>query len=127
MLNKIGISLSVLLIGMGSLSSVATAGDAANGESIFNKKCKSCHVLEAGARHKTGPNLAGMMSRKAGTAEGYKYSKNMAAADITWDDTTLDQWLEDPRGMVKSSKMTTKTRKEDERQDLIAYLMSAGM
>ncbi|WP_420547121.1 c-type cytochrome [Curvivirga sp.] len=109
-----------------ALSTSAMAGDAANGEKIFKKKCKTCHVVEAGKKPKaTGPNLAGFLTRPSGTSD-YKHSKKLAAAGITWDEENLDQWLKNPKKMVKGTRMTFKLKKEKDRQDVIAYLMTIG-
>ncbi|MTI09635.1 c-type cytochrome [Curvivirga aplysinae] len=121
------ISLSVFAVASALvLSASAMAGDAANGEKIFKKKCKTCHVVEAGKKPKaTGPNLAGFLTRPSGTSD-YKHSKKLAAAAITWNEETLDQWLQNPRKMVKGSRMSFKLKKEKDRQDVIAYLMTIG-
>ncbi|MCC3860788.1 c-type cytochrome [Pseudemcibacter aquimaris] len=98
-------------------------GDIASGETIFNKKCKVCHTTAKGDKAKVGPNLWGIHSKKAGQFEGYKYSKGILAADLTWDDATLDAYLTKPRDVVKRGKMVfAGLRKEKERQDMIAYL-----
>ncbi len=98
-------------------------GDASSGESIFNKKCKVCHTTDKGGKAKVGPNLYGVHNMKAGQVDGYKYSKGLIAADLTWDDATLAAYLTKPRDVVKRGKMIfAGLRKEQERQDMIAYL-----
>lgn len=114
---------------MGALLATGTAsaeGDAAKGEKLFKRKCRTCHVIDSGSKHKIGPDLAGMFGRQAGSAEGYKYSKNLKSADFTWDDGSLDQWLENPKKFVKGTKMVFKLRKEGDRADVIAYLKEAA-
>ena len=58
------------------------AGDAEKGAKEFNK-CKSCHsivgadgtaIVKGG---KTGPNLFGIVGRKAGSEEGFKYGAGL--------------------------------------------------
>src|SRR5262245_29865440 len=82
------------LLVIGSTEVIA-AGDAENGARAF-RVCGACHSLEPG-RHKTGPSLAGVLGRKAGTAEGFhRYSAALKGADVVWNETTLDAWIADP-------------------------------
>ena len=100
-------------------------GDAEAGKKVFNK-CKTCHTLEAGV-NKVGPSLAGIIGRPAGTVEGFKYSEAMAGSGLTWDAATLDQYLADPKGFVPGNKMAfVGLKKEDDRENVIAYLQSGG-
>ena len=102
------------------------AGDAAAGEKVF-KKCKTCHSFDPGKR-KLGPHLKGVVGRKAGSVEGFKYSKAMAGSDITWDEASLDAFLKKPKKFLKGTKMSFGGLKKDEqRADLIAYLKTQGM
>ncbi len=118
--------LAVLAAGVVALTSqVAFAeGDAAKGEKIF-RKCKACHSLEAGKK-KVGPSLAGVFGRTAGSVEGFKYSASMKDSGIVWDEEILDQFLTKPKDVVPKTKMSFRgLKKEQDRADLIAYLMEA--
>ena len=100
-------------------------GDAAKGKKVF-KKCKTCHTFDPGKK-KIGPHLKGIIGRKAGTVEGYKYSKAMKAADIVWDEANLDEYLKKPKAFLKGTKMVfAGVKKDSQRQDVIAYLKEAG-
>ena len=100
-------------------------GDAAKGEKIY-KKCKACHSLEVG-KNKVGPHLHGVVGRAAGAVEGYKYSKALAESGLTWDEATLDQYLEKPKELVPKTKMAFPgLKKEADRQDVIAYIKQAS-
>lgn len=103
---------------------VASAeGDVASGEAEFNKKCKLCHTFEKGADAKIGPNLFGIYNKNAGQFEGYKYSASLLEANLTWDDATLDAYLEKPKNVIPKGKMVfAGFRKEQDREDVIAYL-----
>jgi len=102
------------------------AAIAADGEKVF-KKCAACHSTEAG-KHKVGPSLAGVVGRKAGTAEGFeKRYKGLKDADWTWDDATLMAYLENPSKFTKDktgkrSSMGLKLKKESDRKAVIEYL-----
>jgi cytochrome c len=69
-----------------------------------------------------GPSLAGIVGRKSGVAAGYKYSAAMAAANLTWDDATLDKFLAGPRSFVPGTRMSVSVASGANRQDIIAYL-----
>ncbi len=101
-------------------------GDAEAGKKVF-KKCKVCHSFDPGKK-KIGPHLKGVIGRKSGAVEGFKYSKAMAAADITWDEANLDEFLTKPKAFIKKTKMSfAGLKKEEQRADLIAYLKAQGM
>lgn len=98
-------------------------GDAVKGESTFKKKCRICHTFAKGDKAKIGPNLYGIHEKKAAQFVGYKYSKGIIAADLTWDDATLDAYLLKPRDVVKKGKMIfAGFKKEKDRNNVIAYL-----
>jgi len=100
-------------------------GDPAAGEKVF-KKCKACHVVET-EKNRLGPTLKGVFGRTSGTVEGFKYSKAMQAAAITWDETTIDEYLADPKGYVPKNKMAfVGLKKEEDRANVIAYLKQAN-
>lgn len=111
--------LSVLLSAPTGAQSAGTAGN-----DTF-KPCAVCHTLEVG-KHKVGPSLANLLGRKAGTLERYSYSKAMKDSGITWDATTLDVYLTNPRAVVPGTKMTFPGIKAPEaRARLIDHLLSA--
>jgi cytochrome c len=119
----IATTLAVALLALSGQAALA-GGDAAAGEKVF-KKCKACHALEAG-KNKIGPSLNGVFGRTAGMVEGYKYSGAMTESGVVWDETTMDAFLAKPKDYVPKTKMTfAGIPKEDDRANLIAYLMEA--
>ena len=102
-------------------SGAMAGGDAKKGKRVFNK-CKPCHVIDK-ATNRIGPHLVGLFGRKAGTVKGYKYSAAMAKSGIVWNEKTIDAYVSNPRKLVPGNKMAFPgLKKEDEREDLIAYL-----
>jgi cytochrome c len=64
-------------------SGLAAAQDKAKqGETIFKRTSGACHTVEPG-KNRIGPSLAGVVGRKAGTAEEFKYSDQMMKSGIT--------------------------------------------
>ena len=107
---------------LAALPAPYNTGDLANGQSRF-ALCRSCHTLAEGGPNMTGPNLYGVIGRKAGSLAGYTYSAALQAAGFTWDAEHLDTWLADPRGFMPGTKMSFAGLKDPkDRIDLIAYL-----
>ncbi|MEE9454805.1 MAG: c-type cytochrome [Paracoccaceae bacterium] len=98
---------------------------AAAGEKVF-KKCKACHQIGEGAKHRTGPILNDLFGRIAGTTEDFKFSSAMIEAGtdgLVWDAATLDEFLIKPKAMIARTKMSfAGLRKEADRAALIEYL-----
>lgn len=92
------------------------------GAKVF-KKCKACHKMVAG-KHGIGPSLHGIFGQPAAQVAGFtKSSKAMKKSDLTWDQTTLEQFLAKPRKMVKGTKMSfSGLKKEKDRKAVIAYI-----
>ncbi|MFQ5757714.1 MAG: c-type cytochrome [Acidiferrobacterales bacterium] len=100
-------------------------GDPKKGASVF-RQCMACHSIEAG-RHLTGPSLANIWNRRAGTAQGFfRYSKALKDSNITWSAKTLDAWLKNPNAFVPGNYMGfAGIENPQAREDLIAYLETA--
>ena len=103
----------------------AAAQDAEAGKRVFNQ-CRACHSIEAGGRNGVGPNLHGILGRKAGMAEGFRYSANLkekAAKGLTWDEDTLRGYMANPKALLPSGSMSYPGLKNEQQlNDLIAYL-----
>jgi cytochrome c2 len=96
--------------------------DAERGQQVFFK-CQPCHSAEAGGPHIVGPNLHGVIGRKAGTAAGYNYSHAFREAAFVWDREKLDQYLTDPAAFVDSNWMPfTGLKRSGDRQAIICFL-----
>lgn len=109
-------------------------GDAVKGEKTF-KKCMSCHMIGPDAKAKVGPPLTGIVGKKAGTYEGFKYGKSLVAAGeagLVWTEEELFAYLKNPKKYLRKklddkkakSKMAYKLKKDKDRLNVIAYLAS---
>lgn len=107
------------------LVDTAMAGDPARGARDF-RACMACHSLNHG-EHSTGPSLANLWSRRAGTAEGFpRYSQALKDANVVWNEGSLDQWLSDPRRFIPGVNMAQGIKDPQERADVIAYLKAVS-
>jgi cytochrome c len=116
--------IALLAVSLAPVSSPAQPerGDPSRGAALFGQ-CVACHSIEPGV-HLSGPSLARIWGRRAGTVEGFtRYSDPLARATVVWDESTLDRWLEHPQTVVPGNLMTYPGLKNgSQRADLVAYL-----
>jgi cytochrome c len=112
----------------GLCTSALAAGDAEKGKAAF-AKCAICHQVGPGAKTLVGPELNGIVGRKAASVADYTlYSaglKKLGADGFTWTEENLDKWIADPKAMIPDSPMSlafTGIPDAAERADIIAYL-----
>jgi cytochrome c len=112
-----------------ALSAPALAqGDATKGKAAF-AKCGICHQVGPGAKTLVGPELNGVVGRKAASVADYSmYSagmKKLGEQGFVWDEQNLDKWITDPKAMIPDSPMSLAfpgIPDAGERADIIAYL-----
>ena len=80
-----------------------------------------CHATVAGD-NKLGPSLSSVVGKSSGSAAGFTYSSALKSAHLTWDEATLDKWLQNPSGLVHGTSMFVNLPNSTDRQDVIAYL-----
>ena len=122
--------LTLVLVAAGVLASpmdaAAAAGDAGRGAQAFGF-CAACHSLKPDV-NMTGPSLAGVWGRKVGSLASFeRYSPALKAADVTWNEQTLDAWLKNPAQFIPHNRMTVQGIVDaQQRADLIAFLKAAS-
>jgi cytochrome c len=100
----------------------AHAADPDSGQKGFVSQCTICHSPVAG-RTILGPSLFDVVGRKAGSVRGYPYSSANKNSGLTWDQATLDKYLQNPQQWSPAPKMTYAGLKDAAKcADLIAYL-----
>jgi cytochrome c len=107
-------------------ASHAQAADAVKGKMQFGP-CTACHTVDPAKPDLVGPNLFGIVGKKAATIrKGYAYSPALKASGLVWDEKTLDAWLKSPATLVPKTKMeyVGMTRAET-RANVIEYLKTA--
>ncbi|TKT69916.1 c-type cytochrome [Aquamicrobium sp. LC103] len=95
----------------------------ADGERLFRQRCGTCHSPDPG-QNRSGPHLAGVIGRAAGSIEGARYSKAMRESGVVWNDEALDNFLAAPRRMVPGTTMTVGVPDAAQRAAIITYLES---
>lgn len=106
------------------IPAVGTASDTAKGESVFIRQCALCHTIAKGGPNRFGPNLFGIVDRKAGTAPGYEYSSAFVAmANWTWSPDGIASFIAAPGKTIPGNRMSIfQGIAERDEQDLLAYL-----
>lgn len=117
---------ALLLVSLLFDPSATAAGDATRGAEVF-QACTACHSVKPGD-HMTGPSLASMWNRKAGTVTDFpRYSDALKASGVVWNETSLDKWLINPERFIPGNSMTfSGLQKAGDRLDVIAYLRAVS-
>jgi cytochrome c len=109
------------------VAGVAQAGDGADAAMLKGKQafqiCAACHSVSADGAHALGPNLRGVVGRKAGTAPGFAYSKAMKNSGLAWTKEDLDAFLASPMEKLPKNAMPYAGMKDAEtRHAVIQYI-----
>jgi cytochrome c len=103
----------------------AQSGDAAAGQRVFNQ-CRACHTNNEGGRNGVGPNLWGIVGRRAASIEGFRYSANMRTlgeGGHTWTEANLRAYITNPKAVAPQGSMSFPgLRNETQLNDVLAYL-----
>jgi cytochrome c len=117
-----------LFVGLAGALSRAEPADpeVQRGQRLF-LRCAACHAIGSGGGARIGPNLQGVVGRKAGSLAGFAYTPALQATDFVWDEAHLDRWLTRPAALVPGTAMAfAGLAKAEDRAAIIAYLRSSG-
>ncbi len=100
------------------------AGDPTKGKSAFARQCAICHTVDQGGPNRFGPNLFGILHRKAGTVPNFNYSRAFkATATWDWNEDLVAGWIGAPGMMVPGTAMGVfQGVAQTDRDDIVAYL-----
>jgi cytochrome c len=84
--------------------------------------CGACHEVTPGAAS-VGPNLAGVVGRKAGSTD-YDYSPAMKASGLTWTPDQLQAFIVNPAKAVPNTRMDFDGASDADAKVIVAYLAS---
>ncbi|HSP18264.1 MAG TPA: c-type cytochrome, partial [Myxococcaceae bacterium] len=111
----------VLLVPL--LAAAAPSSSASRGETVFQARCTLCHPVDPGEAGGQGPNLRGVVGRKAASTD-FGYSPALTRWGKTWTPALLQRYLTNPGALVPGTTMVQKVKDARERADLVAYLGS---
>lgn len=122
-LNTLAVTAALLV---GFSGPALAGGDAEKGKVVF-QQCANCHMVGPDAATKVGPQLNGVVGRKAASADYPMYSNGMkilGKLGVVWNEENLDTLIADPSAVIPGSSMTLFHGVEDDgdRADVIAYL-----
>ena len=111
-----------LLILLMLAGQASAAGDPKNGAFLF-RRCASCHAVGPYAGAGYGPQLNGIIGRRAASTKDYKYSEAMKKSGLTWDEKTLAAYLRAPHDVVPGTTMRFWGIKDEQQvADLLSYM-----
>ncbi len=107
----------------GDIMALFASTSAAEGAKVF-KKCAACHSIAEGGSNKIGPALWGVLGRKAGSLQDYKYSKAMIAHGKSWSFEEMNGFLIKPKDWVKGTKMAYAGLKDPKERAAVILFMN---
>lgn len=116
-------AMAIAAAAVAPLQQVSAAPPASPGETIFRQRCQVCHTVAAGKPGILGPNLRGVVNRKAASAPGtFRYSDALRKSGLTWNPRNLDKFLAGPVKLVPGTRMVMAVPDASQRASVVAYL-----
>ena len=93
----------------------------------FNNACRTCHSIKEGD-HRIGPSLHRIFGGKAGTRPGFNSSAALKNSGLTWDEKSLDRFIENPEAVAPNNAMKPYAGLPDAaaRKQIVDYLKAAA-
>ncbi len=95
---------AILAVSLGLLPIAIATTPPDEGRIAFNNSCRTCHSLKEGD-NRLGPSLHGILGAKAAQSAGYAYSQSLRQSGVTWNEATLERWIENPDAVVPNNNM----------------------
>ena len=111
------------LVTYGAMASAegSDTAEVAAGRVVFNH-CIACHAIEPG-KQGFGPNLHGVVGRKAAIMPGFEYSEGLRKSGLTWTEDNLRKWMAANDKLVPGTRMRHVGINDRVEQDyLLAFL-----
>ena len=103
------------------LATAAPPASASRGATLFKERCSVCHPVEPGAGGGQGPNLRGVVGRKAASTD-FADSPALTRWGRAWTPELLGKYLTNPGALVPGTTMVVRVPVRQDRADIIAYL-----
>jgi cytochrome c len=118
-------ALLLLAAGIGQMG-IAQADELELAQKLATNHCAVCHTFDKGGPPGQGPNLFGLLGRKAASETNFTYSDGYkkAMAGKVWDEQMLDAWLTDTQAVASGSAMVYAQDDAGKRQKIITYIKS---
>jgi hypothetical protein len=117
---------SGLSLGSEAVAQVPQTGDSDRGKIFFQQSCAICHAATLGPGNsvivRQGPNLVGVIGRRAGTGLSFTYTKALIESGFRWESASLDHFLTSPMSAVPGTTMPIPVPNAEDRLNVIAYL-----
>ena len=93
----------------------------------FNNACRTCHSIKEGD-HRIGPSLHKIFGSKAGSRPGFNSSAALKNSGLTWNESTLDRFIENPEAVAPNNAMKPYGGLPDAaaRKEIVSYLKAAA-
>jgi len=118
---------TMLTLLMASAIVVAEQAKPVAAPAAFNNACRTCHSIKEGD-HRIGPSLHRIFGGKAGTRPGFNSSAALKNSGLTWDEKSLDRFIENPEAVAPNNAMKPYAGLPDAaaRKQIVDYLKAAA-
>ena len=113
-----------LALGVMPAVAMAQAQAAPDGATIYRQRCQVCHGAANAKPSPLGPNLTGVVGRKAASTP-FAYSPALRASKLVWTRANLDKYLAGPAKMVPGTKMAVMLSDPKQRSAVVSHLAKA--
>ena len=114
--------LAAVLAAASGLAAADASLDA--GRKIFVQRCQTCHGGTGPADSPIGPDLRGIVGKKAGSEGSGLHSRAALDSDIVWNRESLRRFLAAPANALPGTLMPSSVSDPRELDDLLNYLES---
>ncbi len=103
-MKKLNLQMLLTCMMLAPVLNAGATGDVQAGKTAF-AKCASCHQVGPSARSAFGPQLNGIVGRKAGASVDFSYSAAMKNANFVWTEEKLRAFIKAPGDVVPGNRM----------------------